>query len=321
MKIACHLYELHYRENYNTLGQAGSRCGALLRIIFDDGLVGYCDCHPWTELGDLPLQKQLSAFAENRRTPLLECSLYFARLDAEARHNQLSLFEGLAIPLSHQLVDLAADFKELMDQGITLFKLKAGTFPEKEISTMKSWVKGLGNNAGMRLRLDFNEKLSRQVFLEYWEKIPLEVRHSIDFVEDPYPYEPTEWSNDQKTLGVPFAADHHAAKVLLFPESARFHIHKPAVDKTPQITGRNTQFVVTSYLDHPLGQMCAAYTAGKLKALHPDRISYCGILTHKCYKEDLFVKSVCSVGPQLIPPQGTGFGFDTLLKEVQWQSL
>lgn len=316
MKIAYHLYQLHYKENYGTVAQGRTRQGALLRTTSDDGLIGYCDCHPWIELGDLPLQEQLLALAQNQKTPLLECSMHFARLDAKARRDQRSLFEGITIPPSHQLVDLSADLKELSNQGITHFKLKAGTFPEKEILAMESWV-----DPGIHLRLDFNERLPRQAFLEYWVKIPLTVRQRIDFVEDPYPYDPDEWCTDQNTLGVAFAADHCASRALSFPESAHYHVHKPAVEKTPQIVDKKTQIVVTSYLDHPLGQMCAAYTAGRLKARYPHQIMHCGILSHKCYQEDPFIKAVHSVGPQLIPTQGTGFGFDALLKEIQWQSL
>lgn len=309
MQIAYHLYQLHYKENYGTVAQGKTRQGALLRITSEDGLIGYCDCHPWFELGDLPLPEQLSLLAQNQRTPLLECSLEFARLDAEARRDQRSLFEGMTIPPSHQLVDLSANIQELSSQGISHFKLKTGTCPEKEISAMESWD-------GVHLRLDFNEKLSRQAFLEYWGKIPLKTKQQIDFVEAPYPYDADAWSKDQEMLGVAFAADRSALKAF-----AHYHVHKPAVEKTPELPDKNVQLVVTSYLDHPLGQMCAAYTAGKLKALYPDQVSYCGLLTHKCYQDDPFIRSVYSVGPQLFPSQGTGFGFDELLKELPWQSL
>ncbi|MBA3237800.1 MAG: hypothetical protein H0T62_05535 [Parachlamydiaceae bacterium] len=316
MKIAYHLYQLIYKANYGTLG--GFREGALLRITFDDGIIGYSDCHPLPELGDLLLKKQLLVLAEQQETPLLECSLRFARLDAEARYEHRSLFEGISIPISHQLIDFSANVEELRAEGITHFKLKVGAVPEIEIPIMKSWVEA---DNGILLRLDFNARLSRQKFLEYWKKMSLEVKRCIDFVEDPYPYNPVMWCEDQKMLDVAFAADHSAVRALSFPESANYHVHKPAVDKSPKMIDNKAQLVITSYLDHPLGQMCAAYTAAKLKSLYPNQISHCGLLTHKCFHEDPFIKSVHAVGPYLTPPDGTGFGFDTLLKEIQWQNL
>lgn len=319
MKFAFHTYHLHFKADYNTLSSL--REGALLRIIFQDGLIGYCDCHPWVELGDWPLEKQLAtlaAFDSSPLTPLLECSLKMARFDAEARHRGCSLFEGLTIPLSHRLLTLKDELKDYLTEGFTHFKLKVGKSPEVEISKMRSWLE---EDSRVHLRLDFNERLTRNQFLRYWDQIPAALRSRIDFVEDPYPFAPQEWSMDQTALTLPFAADHRATEALHHPESAPVIIHKPAVETTPELTDESIKLVITSYLDHPLGVMGAAYMAAKLKARYPLQVGYCGLLTHHCYQSDPFIDAVSSHGPQLFPPAGTGFGFNTLLREIKWQNL
>ncbi len=318
MRIDHHSYQLSYKDNYGTVGPGSIREGMLLRLTFDDGLVGYCDCHPWVELGDWPLSKQLSALRTHQKTPLLECSFRFARLDAEARHEQRSLFIGLEIPPSHRLVSLSDNLAALTIEGFTRFKLKIGKDPEREISTMNVWVK---SNPGVKLRLDFNERLTRDDFLGYWTKIPLTLRECIDYLEDPYFYEPEIWQKDQQELGVSFAADHSAVKALQFPKSARVIVHKPAVEVLSQKLDETTQLVITTYLDHPFGQMCAAYTAALLKVQYPRQVGYCGLLSHECYQSDPFIDSVHAVGVHLSPPGGTGFGFNNLLEGLQWQSL
>lgn len=320
MKFAFHNYRLHFKEDYNTLSNV--REGVLIRVTFNHGLIGYCDCHPWVELGDAPLEKQLAtlaAFESSRSlTPLLQCSLQMARVDAEARQSERSIFAGLTIPPSHRLLTLKDDLNDCLAEGFTRFKLKVGKNPELEISQIISWLEEFSR---ARLRLDFNERLTRDQFLSYWDQIPAALRTRIDFVEDPYPYAPKEWSDDQTKLSLPFAADHRALEALHHPESASFIVHKPAVEQAPALSNEGTKLVITSYLDHPLGIMGAAYMAAKLKARYSEQVDYCGLLTHHCYQSDPFIDAVIARGPQLFPAEGTGFGFNTLLREIKWQNL
>lgn len=318
MKSAYYLYKLYFRENYGTVGQGSFREGALLRIVFKDGVIGYSDCHPWVELGDAPLCEQLNALSREELTPLLRCSVDFARLDGEARRDKRSLFEGVIIPPSHRLISCSQNLTDLINEGITYFKLKTGKEPELEISAITAWVNKFPE---IKLRLDFNERDSRSGFFEYWKKIPQSLKHAIDYVEDPYPYDRDAWTKDQAELEVAFAADRSSARAVHFPESAHYLIHKPAVEKLPKLTNAMTQLVVTTYLDHPLGQMCAAYSAASLKELYPSQVEYCGLLSHQCYQPDPFIRCIHSAGPRLIPPQGTGFGFNALLEEVPWRRL
>jgi len=92
------------------------------------------------------------------------------------------------------------------------------------------------------------------------------------------------------------------------------HIHKPAVDgPIPELP----RVVVTSYLDHPIGQLGAAYAASVSKCLEP-----CGLLSHTAYKKNPFSERFQIVNERLVPDQsGTGIGYDDLLENMNWKRL
>jgi O-succinylbenzoate synthase len=318
MKLRYHPYQLKFSHNFSTLGQNSFREGILFEVTFEDGLVGYCDCHPWVELGDLPLTEQLRAAKDPELTSLLKASFRFARIDAKARRDQRSVFEGMEIPLSHQLISIDQSLDRCIQEGITYFKIKAGADPERELAILQEWIE---THPQIKLRLDFNERFSRAEFMDYWRALSTPIRKCIDYAEDPYRYNETQWEEDQKHLGANFAADHRSGAAIRHPLSARYIIHKPAVEEPIHLTAKQIRIVVTTYMDHPFGQMCAAYAAAKLKLMHPKQIDYCGLLTHKCYEETPFTAAIHTKGPQLLPTSGTGFGFNALLQELPWQNL
>ena len=73
--------------------------------------------------------------------------------------------------------------------------------------------------------------------------------------------------------------------------------------------------VITSYMDHPMGQFGAAYFA----ALHP--APRCGLFTHVLYEKNEFSERIVSDGARLLAPEGTGIGFDDLLEHLPWKRL
>ena len=69
-------------------------------------------------------------------------------------------------------------------------------------------------------------------------------------------------------------------------------------------------------MDHPVGQFFAAYVA----ATH--RVSArCGLFTHALYEPDAFIERIRAEGAQLLPPDGTGIGFDDLLEDLPWTRI
>ena len=137
-------------------------------------------------------------------------------------------------------------------------------------------------------------------------------RERIDFIEDPCPYDEDVWNALRETTGLRLAIDRGAGKPGNL--AADVLVHKPALSATfPQFDG---EIAVTSYMDHPVGQFHAAYVAAT------QRVSArCGLFTHVLYEPDAFIERIRSDGARLLPPAGTGIGFDDLLDRLPWQRL
>jgi O-succinylbenzoate synthase len=268
-------YTLVPRRSLSPLAGARPREGALLRV--GDG---FADIHPWPELGDAPLDEQLALLARGERTPLLRRSLACAELDAAARGAGRSLFDGLTIPPSHWPGDDPP-------AGFDTVKLKS-------IDRIPPHV---------RLRIDFNASLTPEQFIYMAEALP---RERVDFVEDPCPYDGATWSALRETTGLRLALDRLQADA-----GVDVFVVKPAVQEVP---ATDKEVIITSYMDHPVGQFFAAYVAAGFAGTH-------GLFTHVLYESDPFIDAVRADGARLLPPPGTGIGFDELLAKLPWKRL
>lgn len=263
------------------------REGALLRI---NG--GHADCHPWPELGDLPLNKQLEKLARNETTPLTKRSLYFAALDREARAQNRSLFEGLTIPKSHYLLLKLGDVPPH-----SLVKIKMG----RDASALLRFLK----KSSCQVRLDFNAKLTEPEFKQFLDETA-EYHSRFDCIEDPFPYEESAWKRYAN-----LACDARSEQAI---GTAHTLVLKPAVQDHEPFRNLSQKLIVTSYLDHPLGQLSAAFIAAQL------RVDVCGLCSHLVYQTNEFSEQLPQT-TSLVPPPGTGFGFDELLKKLPWKKL
>jgi O-succinylbenzoate synthase len=275
-------YELTPKRRLNAVAADGVRRGALIRI---NG--GVADVHPWPELGDLPLDEQLALLARGETTPLTQSSLEFASTDAAARRDGRSLFDGLTIPPSHWP---GPDPPEAFD-----------TVKLKSIDVIPDRV---------RLRIDFNGTLTPAEFVRIAATLP---RDRIDFIEDPCPYDAAVWRELREQTGLRLALDRAPSSSQREPDSYDVLILKPAIQ---EVACSDTEIVVTSYMDHPIGQLCAAYAAATANIK-----STCGLITHVLFENDPFIERMRIDGTRLVPPGGTGWGFDDLLKTLPWQKL
>lgn len=321
MKVKCSPYQLHY------LSRRASREGALLRVEFPDGQVGYADCHPWDFAGDKPLSEQLQLLSDGLTTSLTARSLHFAKIDADARARKINLFTHLAIPKSHFLIAdlLSLNEKvivESLKSGITHFKIKLGNNLNIELPLLIKLFNTISGSHA-KVRLDFNLQLTRQEFEEFLRKIS-KWKELVDFFEDPYAFDVQAWSQHQSNDQVVFAADFDSERAIPFPETAQVIVLKPANQDEKSILEclqSDRRLVVTSYLDHPLGQLTAAYVAGLCAKQLKGKIDICGLMSHLVYEKNEFSELLPKSGPDLIPPQGTGFGFDELLMKQVWKVL
>lgn len=280
MDIWFHRYTLVPRGRLSGVAREGVREGALIRA--GDG---FADVHPWPELGDAPLDQQLALLARGETTPLTRASLHLAAIDAAARERGVSLFAELEIPLSHW----------------------PGPDPPDGFDTAK--IKDVSRiPPNVRLRIDFNATLSASEFLRIAETLP---RERVDFIEDPCPYDEVVWRELREKTGLRLALDQKVEPRGGYDVA----IWKPAL----QITApRAERIVVTSYMDHPIGQFGAAFIA----AAHADSIDpRCGLMTHVLYESNDFIEGIRTDGARLLPQCGTGIGFDDLLERLPWKTL
>jgi len=280
--------------------QLGKRNGALLRFRSDQG-DGYCDVHPWPELGDDPLEKQLDLLKMGVLTPLTKNALHFAKLDAEGRHRGIHLLEGLTVPKSHLLIqELTVDSPQVVEQareeGFHTFKVKLGQDLFEELKILQPLL----TFKETKWRLDFNGSLSQGKMNEFLEQdLNFE---AIEFCEDPF-------STTSMSFPLPIARDWEK------PEVYAYRIVKPAVDEWEQIQ-ESKPMIFTSYLGHPFGQVTDAFAAATCQCQE-----VCGLLSHRVYPKNPFSELLSWSGPEWKSPEGTGFGFDPLLRNLEWESL
>ena len=301
-------YALRSKEALNKRGARTRHEGALIRLA--NGGVG--GIHPWPELGDLPMSKQLGALKEGGMTPLIEGALDCAKLDGEARHGGVSLLQN-PIPESHWLAKREDVPSEIEERGFTIVKLKGGQDIKGLRENVGKWGRG-----GFRIRIDMNESVSQEKFLEFWRMLGDKERQRIELVEDP-----AKWTSDSswakiRESGVSIAVDRDPEKRI---ESEDILVIKPACPS--RVSSRDRRLFVTSYMDHAIGQMWAAFVASSLRESRgSESVLTCGLMTHHCFEPDEFFERIKTKGSVLLPQEGgTGLGFDDLLEKLPWKRL
>ncbi len=309
-------YRLKARGFLNSISNRRDFDGALIQI---DG--GYGCIHPWPELGDPTLEKCLADLAGARRWPIVRRAIRCAEYDRESRNFENSLFEEMEIPASHATL-AKTDAREIVlavEAGFTTIKLKAGRDPESEADFLETMA---GEFPALKWRLDFNESLTARQAADFLTSLTEKTRAAIDFVEDPCPYSETAWLDLRRKTRVKLAVDLEATPQA---SAAQVMVIKPAVDE-PFLLGEaalshNQRVVMTSYMEHPLGQTFAAWEAARLELQFPGLVGVCGLQTHHLFEPDEFTEVLGPWSPDFKAPEGTGLGFDDLLAAQPWTRL
>ncbi|MBX9702583.1 MAG: hypothetical protein K2X39_00380 [Silvanigrellaceae bacterium] len=339
------LYELSPQEPLNALvkNKPTSRSGALLKVHFEHGLVGYADCSPLPQMGDAPLQEQLSLLSKNLFTPLTIQSITLARVDAKYRSKNMSAFTGLEIPESHYLVtklsdDFLSTLVNIHEQSFQAVKIKVGYHLAEETSLVKKALEKIQRlNLKLKLRLDFNFSHPYESVKHFLNELRGFEQH-IDFIEDPFPYEEHAWKKLGQETQIKFAQDQKknllnfgfsTSNADITPSFSGLVI-KPAIENVEDyvafINKQNLFVVFTSYMDHPLGQLGAVYLAAQFYELFPQKKMICGFLTHKVFKKNEFSEAFLNDSPYLIgtnflSASGAGFGFQEQLDKQTWKQI
>lgn len=309
-------YRLKARGLMNSISNRREFDGALIQI---DG--GFGCIHPWPELGDPTLEKCLADLAGARRWPIVRRAIRCTEYDRVARDFDYSLFEEMEVPKSHATLALA-DANEVglaVEAGFTTVKLKAGRDLAKEKKFLTSMVL---EYPSLKWRLDFNESLTHEQATDFLLDLDHVIRFAIDFVEDPCPYSDSSWSELRGKTRLKLAVDREAAPLTA---AAQIMVIKPAVDE-PFLLGeaavaQNQRVMMTSYMDHPVGQAFAAWEAARLELQFPGLVGLCGLQTHHLFEADEFTEALGDWSPEFKVPEGTGLGFNDLLDSLPWTKL
>ena len=303
MKIWTSPYELAHKSKAKK-----PRRGALLKVEWAIGQVGYSDLHPWPEFNEPELEQHIESLKKLQFTPLVENSLEFNYIDREYRLLKQNAFTGMILPRAHKLV---SDVRKLAlptvqdwaKQGFSHLKIKIGTDLQAETDAFLKLARG----TNVQWRLDFNGKLKEEEFVEWWERLEFVVKTRVDFIEDPI-------GQGELKISGPWAND------WLKQKQGRIRIIKVAREPIEDLA-QYDRIVFTHGMDHPFAQAYTLWAAGRFYSQHPKKTEVCGLAAPDFYEQNAFSSEWSCEGPRMKATTGTGFGFDQILESQSWQQV
>lgn len=313
------IYHYRLRVRKGRLNAASTRRehdGLLIRHKGGHGCI-----HPWPELGDPTLVHCLQDLKGPRRKSIVRRALRCAEFDRVGREFDHSLFEDLEVPDNHATITSkdSADIAAAVTAGFRTVKLKIGRNP---VEDARSLCQLASDFPDLRWRLDANEQFHPAQAEEFIQSLDRALIHRIDFLEDPCPYSDSTWPRLFADHRIPLAVDREAAPIT---QATQVMVLKPGLDE-PTLLGEaaaqhGQSIVVTSSMDHPVGQAFAAFEAGSLSLRLPGLVGLCGLQTHHLFETDSFTERLGAWSPQFHPPDGLGLGFDDLLDALPWKKI
>jgi O-succinylbenzoate synthase len=315
-----HPYTLYSRGALNAVSQRRDFHGALILV---EGGVGCL--HTWPEFGDPPIEEQLEILRAGGSTKVIERALHMAAIDGEARRQGVSLFAGLEIPPCHYSWDQnqpsPPQMKRVIEEGWQAIKTKGWG----RVGEVLRWLDSFASKdttGKIRLRVDFNSCLTAHDFRNFMTWMSPRVRERLDYVEDPFPYDAALWTEMQETLHVRLALDKQLRGAS---EGFDIAVLKPGRREWRELVHDlpgQTRVVMTSAMDHAIGQSFAAYESAVAWRELGGRLDLCGLSTEHLFAQDDFFARLQSKGGQLsVDREGTGLGFDAVLKKLKWEKV
>ncbi|MCB9025843.1 MAG: hypothetical protein H6625_05970 [Bdellovibrionaceae bacterium] len=329
MKLSYYQYKSQYIATQNRW-QNKEYSGCLLKLTNDQGISGYTNYHAIQACKDKPVEQVLNGFVENELTETHHLLKQYLLQDLQFRTLKSDALAGAFQLENHYLITDVAMFdrnyiSNLVEQHFRIFKIKMG----KDINKETNWIKEQASyfiEKKLLLRLDFNEYFDFEAF-DFWQsENAFHQQGIIDFYEDPTPYERQYWKK-WKELGLRLAKDFTTKDDLSACDGIDVFVLKPAkvnvIEWLKHLKdAKNFQYVITHYLDTPLGVAQAAACALKLKFFVGERLLACGLLP--LHMENLPKELQWPLsyrGPHLLFNNDIGLGFSEELGEIDWKDL
>lgn len=316
-----------------------ARSGTLLQISWGNHLTGYADLFPWPELGDLSLdQLKQEIKKKNWQQFLIKNSISIAILDAQARAEKKSLFDDQYPVKNYYLCpDLQkinhAELELIKQRGFKDLKIKMQINASDDILKLNQ----LFSDQDFSIRLDLNNFASLEKLAYLNKNISPRVKEKIVYVEDPFRFDLNLWKDANKlfSLGFDLQGDLNPFDYTAEDKDEKafeYIIYKPARKKTNQenksfseaLEKDRVKIVVTSSLDHPLGQAYALYEAQRIGKIKKDKTNMtlpAGALSLWTYNVTGFESEFVYKGNQFYKTKGFGLGFDEQLQKQNWKNL
>lgn len=312
MTLYFYPYELLPRSPLNAKSGGEARRGILLKS--KEGGVGCLQ--PWPELGDYTLQEEMDALIMGNPLPLGRRALVCMEIDAAARRERRSLFEeGKPVPRSYASLPGNVSEQDLLvyhEAGFRSGKCKGG----RDVAALGDFLERCsGLLPEWSWRIDFNGVLAQEDFPGIAACLQDRARGRIRFFEDPSSFEEGLWNQWMEQGLAPLADRLPPGVALKSPLPVR--VWKPAMESWESIPALRA--VVTSYMDHPVGQAWAACEAARLMATGVEVEG--GLITHSLFEENEFSEILGGPSPVFPAVPGLGLGFDDLLDRLSWKKL
>ncbi len=288
--------------------------GALLRIGDGFGCL-----HPWPELGDPGLEDLLDELRNNAVVSgPAKGAVSMAAFDARWRRREQSMLDEMEerIPESHATLPECRieTVTSAVRAGFSVIKVKGG----RDFEELAERIDGYSLRwPHLMWRIDFNETLTKEETFQFCQGMTDRLRERIDFLEDPCPWQEDDWDEIRGNVSLELAFDQGVCQP---PPSADVLVIKPARVGAGKGPWGNGRLVITSNMDHPLGQCFAAWWAGQL-ASSGETLDICGLQTHELFEPNDFSERLGPARPRFVSPGGTGLGFDDLLEKLPWKLL
>jgi O-succinylbenzoate synthase len=317
--LVIHRYELTPKVAPNRIASTKPRKGALLKVEFAGiSHAGHADLFPWPELGDETLEEQLMALRSGVPFRLGAAALSWAFYEAEAQQKQRSLLQPMPLTMHATLAE-----RTTPPQWCQLAKSKVSL---SDVENWQSTEEFFLRSPAVKWRLDFNglfvDIRTAQIF---WRSVSPEFKQRIDFLEDPYC---SELMADSKAMQV-FRGTRIAVDRCVMPESLKWAdvwVVKPVYFNPTYLARELASFdkevVITSNMDHPLGQIIALHMAQDTQRQFPALKLSCGLLTQELYGPHPQSHWLKEVAGQLVPTNsGVGWGLNEPLAELNWEKI
>ncbi len=299
-QISLHRYQLNPLVSPNRLSSKKPREGALVKVDFANS-TGYADLFSWPELGDPTLEQLIESLKEH---PFRQAAatLAWAYYESRAKEKGLSLLSNVIVQSHKTMTELSE-----IEGCYKIAKIK--------ISSLESFklAEKFMQDKQQVFRLDFNGLLQTiEEAKDFQSSIP------FDFVEDPYSSSLMNDPQALKQFNCSIALDRNES-----PEKINLcdvWVIKP-VYYSPEFLFEKMRIikkriVITSNMDHPLGQIIALHVAQK----RSDETH--GLLTQNLYESHAHSHWLTQKGATLEASfKGLGWGLDAELERLTWEKL